>query len=161
MTYIDSEYRHFDWELFIPQKYFEPEAKAEMLDMIDYLKGAFKKIIEDIDWMDDLTKERAFDKLKTMRRFIAYPDELTKESVVTEYHAGVDVDEEDFYGNDASRNLTLILMWKRFSALVTVTITQPPFLSSAPVQTSFKYRPLLQISPVRKTDACCIWRWYI
>ena len=81
-----------------------------MLDMIDYLKGAFKKIIEDIDRMDDLTKERAFDKLKTMRRFIAYPDELTKESVVTEYHAGVDVDEEDFYGNDASRNLPLI--WK-------------------------------------------------
>ena len=85
-----------------------------MLDMIDYLKGAFKKIIEDIDWMDDLTKERAFDKLKTMRRFIAYPDELTEESVVTEYHAGVDVDEEDFYGNDASSNLTLI--WRIFNA---------------------------------------------
>ena len=73
-----------------------------MLDMIGYLKSAFTKIIEDIDWMDDLTKERAFGKLKTMRRFIAYPDELTDESVVTEYHSEVDVDEEDFYGNQAS-----------------------------------------------------------
>lgn len=99
-SFSDSSFRVVAGSMYI-QKYFEPEAKAEMLDMIDYLKGAFKKIIEDIDWMDDLTKERAFDKLKTMRRFIAYPDELTEESVVTEYHAGVDVDEEDFYGNDA------------------------------------------------------------
>ena len=83
----------------LPQKYFGPEAKAAMLDMIDYVKGAFRKILEDIDWMDDLTKERAFEKLRTMRRFIAYPEEMTQESVVTEYHSGVDVDEEDFYGN--------------------------------------------------------------
>merc|ERR1712241_1096833 len=75
------------------------EAKVAMLDMIDYLKSAFQKIVEDIDWMDELTKSRSFDKLKGMRRFIAYPDELKSESEVTDYHSSLHVDGEDFFGN--------------------------------------------------------------
>ena len=45
---------------------------AEMLDMIGYLKSAFGKILEEIDWMDPTTKSRAYDKLEAMKRFIAY-----------------------------------------------------------------------------------------
>ena len=88
--------------MIIIQKYFVPEAKVAMLDMIDYLKSAFQKIVEDIDWMDELTKSRSFDKLKGMRRFIAYPDELKSESVVTDYHSSLHVDGEDFFGNQES-----------------------------------------------------------
>ena len=83
------------------QKHFRGEAKAEMLDMISYLKSAFRKILNDIDWMDPTTKSRAFDKLEAMKRFIAYPDELTDETVVGEYHAGLVIDEDDFFGNQA------------------------------------------------------------
>ena len=78
-----------------------PEAKVEMLDMISYLKSSFKKILKDIDWMDDTTKSKAFDKLEAMKRFIAYPDELTDEAVVEGYHSGLIIDEEDFFGNQA------------------------------------------------------------
>ena len=70
--------------------------------MIDYLKSAFEKIVKDIDWMDELTKSRAFDKLKRMRSFIAYPEQLKNESVVTDYHSGLLVDAEDFFGNQES-----------------------------------------------------------
>ena len=85
------------------QKHFRGEAKAEMLDMISYLKSAFSKILNDIDWMDPTTKSRAFDKLEAMKKFIAYPDELTDEAVVEEYHAGLIIDEDDFFGNQAGQ----------------------------------------------------------
>ena len=88
----------------IAQKHFREEAKAQMLDMIGYLKSAFGKILEDIDWMDPTTKSRAYDKLEAMKRFIAYPDELTDESVVEGYHAGLVIDEDDFFGNQVSQN---------------------------------------------------------
>ena len=82
-----------------------PEAKVEMLDMISYLKSSFRKILEDVDWMDDTTRSRAFDKLEAMKRFIAYPDELTDEAVVEKYHSGLKIDEGDFYGNQAGKPL--------------------------------------------------------
>lgn len=85
------------------QKHFKGEAKVEMLDMISYLKSAFRKILNDIDWMDPTTKSRALDKLEAMKRFIAYPDELTDETVVEEYHAGLIINEDDFFGNQAGR----------------------------------------------------------
>ena len=88
----------------IVQKHFRGEAKAQMLDMIGYLKSAFGKILEDIDWMDPTTKSRAYDKLEAMKRFIAYPDELTDESVVEEYHAGLVIDEDDFFGNQVGQS---------------------------------------------------------
>ena len=88
----------------IVQKHFRGEAKAQMLDMIGYLKSAFGKILEDIDWMDPTTKSRAYDKLEAMKRFIAYPDELTDESVVEGYHAGLVINEDDFFGNQAGQN---------------------------------------------------------
>ena len=86
------------------EKYFVPEAKVEMLDMIGNLKSAFKKILEDIDWMDTNTKSQAFNKLQVMNEFIAYPDELTHEDIVAEYHSGLSINEEDFYGNKLRLN---------------------------------------------------------
>ena len=80
-------------------KHFMPEAKFEMLDMISNLKFAFKKILEDNDWMDTKTKSRALKKLQKMKKFIAYPDELTHEDVMADHHFGLFIDEDDFYGN--------------------------------------------------------------
>ena len=92
------------------QKYFVPEAKIEMLNMIDNLKSAFKKILEDIEWMDTNTKSQAFKKLKAMNYFIAYPDELTHEDKVEDFHSGLSINEEDFYGNKLQ-----LTKWNKFS----------------------------------------------
>lgn len=81
------------------QKYFVPEAKIEMLNMIGNLKSAFNKILLDIQWMDTNTKSQAFRKMKAMNHFIAYPDELTQEDIVADFHTGISINEEDFYGN--------------------------------------------------------------
>ena len=55
-------------------KYFPAEAKAQMETYISYLKQAFAKRIDGLDWMSPETKVKAQDKLSKFTVKIAYPD---------------------------------------------------------------------------------------
>ena len=97
-SYNDDSLRVVASSMYI-QRYFVPQAKIEMLDMIGNIKSAFKNTLESVDWMDKVTKGRALNKLEAMKNFIAFPDELTNEKVVAEHHSGIVIEEGDFYGN--------------------------------------------------------------
>ena len=56
------------------EKYFKPEAKARMQEMIANLIKAYEIRIKNLDWMSDTTKQKALDKLKSFNAKIAYPD---------------------------------------------------------------------------------------
>ncbi|NOZ45702.1 MAG: M13 family metallopeptidase [Chlorobi bacterium] len=56
------------------EKYFPPEAKERMIELVMNLKKALKNRIENLDWMGDLTKEKALEKLDAMKVKIGYPD---------------------------------------------------------------------------------------
>lgn len=54
--------------------YFKPEAKARMQEMIANLVKAFEIRIKNLDWMSEVTKQKALDKLHAFTPKIAYPD---------------------------------------------------------------------------------------
>lgn len=56
------------------EEYFSADAKKQMQTYIDYLLKAYKKRINDLDWMSDATKVKAQDKLSKFTVKIAYPD---------------------------------------------------------------------------------------
>jgi endothelin-converting enzyme/putative endopeptidase len=56
------------------EKYFPPEAKARMQDMVKNLRLAMQETIEGLDWMSADTKKRALEKLSTFNPKIGYPD---------------------------------------------------------------------------------------
>ncbi|WP_158912522.1 M13 family metallopeptidase, partial [Caulobacter sp. S45] len=60
-------------QLYVAQ-YFTPEAKAQMLALVNNLKGAFSARIQKLDWMTPATKQQALDKLAHFTVKIAYPD---------------------------------------------------------------------------------------
>ena len=55
-------------------KYFPPQAKTRMLELVGNLKLALGERIRNLDWMSDTTKENAQDKLAAMVVKIGYPD---------------------------------------------------------------------------------------
>jgi putative endopeptidase len=55
-------------------KYFPPEAKARMQEMVRNLRTAMGQTIEGLDWMSAETKKRALEKLATFNPKIGYPD---------------------------------------------------------------------------------------
>jgi endothelin-converting enzyme/putative endopeptidase len=56
------------------EKYFPPEAKARMQDMVKNILLAMHDTIEGADWMDAATKKKALEKLSTFNPKIGYPD---------------------------------------------------------------------------------------
>ena len=56
------------------KKYFKPEAKARMEELIGNLIKAYEIRIKNLDWMSPVTKEKALAKLHTFTPKIAYPN---------------------------------------------------------------------------------------
>ena len=56
------------------EKYFPAAAKTQMQDYISYIRKAFAKRIDGLDWMSPETKLKAQDKLSKFSVKIAYPD---------------------------------------------------------------------------------------
>ena len=56
------------------EKYFPPDAKKRMLDLVNNLKDALKSRIEKLTWMGSATKKEALAKLAKMNIKIGYPD---------------------------------------------------------------------------------------
>jgi endothelin-converting enzyme/putative endopeptidase len=56
------------------EKYFPPEAKARMQDMVKNILAAMKDTIQGLDWMSPETKQKALEKLATFNPKIGYPD---------------------------------------------------------------------------------------
>ena len=56
------------------EKYFPPEAKARMQEMVKNLRAAMGETIQGLEWMTPQTKQRALEKLSTFNPKIGYPD---------------------------------------------------------------------------------------
>ena len=56
------------------QRYFPPEAKAELQAMVDHIMSSFRKRIDVLAWMDPKTKAEAQAKLTTLYVGIGYPE---------------------------------------------------------------------------------------
>ncbi|UCH98626.1 MAG: M13 family metallopeptidase [Candidatus Aminicenantes bacterium] len=56
------------------KKYFPPESKKRMLELVSYVKKAMAIRIKNLEWMSDATKKQALAKLEKMQVKIGYPD---------------------------------------------------------------------------------------
>ncbi len=72
-------------------EHFPPDSKAQMKDLVENLRGAFKDGIDGLEWMADETKEQAQYKLKKFNPKIGYPDKW-------ETYEGLNVDADDLVG---------------------------------------------------------------
>ena len=88
---LDNQMGDLIGELYVA-KYFKPEAKARMLELVNNLQKVFEERIKNLDWMSAETKERALEKLNAFIKKIGYPDKWKDYSSIT-------IDKKDFIGN--------------------------------------------------------------
>jgi len=60
-------------KLFV-DKYFPPESRERMLELVENLRLSLKERITGLEWMSEATKVEALEKLQRMRVKIGYPD---------------------------------------------------------------------------------------
>lgn len=59
---------------FYVERYFPPEAKNKMLELVANLKSALRENISNLSWMTEETRKKAIEKLDSMKLKIGYPD---------------------------------------------------------------------------------------
>ncbi|HBE70586.1 MAG TPA: peptidase M13 [Planctomycetaceae bacterium] len=74
------------------ERHFPPEAKRRMDQLVENLKKAYAKRIEELDWMTPVTKKAALEKLSKFRTKIGYPDEWKSYSDLV-------IESDDLVGN--------------------------------------------------------------
>ena len=64
-------------------RYFKPEAKKRMVELVNNLQQAYTERINQLDWMSDSTKRKALTKLNAFTKKIGYPDKWKDYSSLT------------------------------------------------------------------------------
>ncbi|CAF4114520.1 unnamed protein product, partial [Adineta steineri] len=62
-------------------RYFDENAKAESLEMINNIRDAFIEMVKDSTWMDETSKGRAIEKALAIDEKIGYPDYLSSNNI--------------------------------------------------------------------------------
>ena len=88
---IDGTLGELVGQLYV-EKYFKQEAKDYMVKLVNNLQSTFADRIKKLDWMTDVTKEKALGKLNAFTKKIAFPDKWkTYDAVV--------INKDDYFGN--------------------------------------------------------------
>jgi putative endopeptidase len=88
---IDQSMGDLLGEMYV-SKYFTPEAKKRMLDLVNNLQQTFAERIKRLDWMSDATKQKALEKLNAFTKKIGYTDKWRD-------YTSVAIDRNDYLGN--------------------------------------------------------------
>jgi putative endopeptidase len=88
---IDGSLGDLLGQLYV-NKYFKPEAKQRMQDLVNNLQQTLANRIKNLDWMSDETKTKALEKLNAFTKKIAYPDKWRD-------YNGLVINRNDYLGN--------------------------------------------------------------
>jgi putative endopeptidase len=74
------------------EKYFPPEAKARMSELVENLKIVFRDHLQKVDWMTQPTREKALAKFARFTQKIGYPDKFRD-------YSSLEIRPDDYLGN--------------------------------------------------------------
>jgi putative endopeptidase len=74
------------------EKYFPPEARTRMQDLVENLKTVFRDHLEKVDWMTDATRAKALAKFARFTQKIGCPDKFRD-------YSPVEIKRDDYLGN--------------------------------------------------------------
>src|SRR5262249_50265760 len=74
------------------EKYFPPEARARMNDLVNNLRVVFKDHLEKLEWMSEPTRQKALAKFDRFTQKIGYPQKFRD-------YSSIDLRPDDYIGN--------------------------------------------------------------
>jgi putative endopeptidase len=73
-------------------RYYPPEARARMEEMITNIKAVMRERLETLDWMTEATRQKALAKFDRFNARIGHPEQFRT-------YANVEIKRDDFFGN--------------------------------------------------------------
>ncbi|XP_015776137.1 PREDICTED: endothelin-converting enzyme 1-like [Acropora digitifera] len=85
--------------LLFVDKAFEGESKKSAEEMIHDIRHVFLANLDKVDWMDDVTKEKAKEKAEAIRENIGYPSFLTNKTALGMMYEGFEIRKDNYFQN--------------------------------------------------------------
>lgn len=85
--------------LLFVDKAFEGESKKSAEEMIHDIRHVFLANLDKVDWMDDVTKEKAKEKAEAIRENIGYPSFLTNKTALGMMYGGFEIRKDKYFQN--------------------------------------------------------------
>lgn len=81
------------------RKYFDEESKKAAIDLVTNIREEYVKILQEVSWMDEVTRLAAIEKAKSMTSHIAFPDELIDNNKLEEYYRDLELQPDSLLKN--------------------------------------------------------------
>lgn len=75
------------------------------LEMVNGIKKEFELILNEVNWMDEETRQSALNKLRAMSTHIGYPDEIMDNSKIQKYYETLEIDENNYLSSVLNMNV--------------------------------------------------------
>ncbi|KAI1715811.1 peptidase family m13 domain-containing protein [Ditylenchus destructor] len=116
--------------------FFPEDIRTSVTDLFDYIDEAFGDMLEEVDWMDDDTRDEALDKLDAMEIHMGYVDEVFDDERIEEIYEGYDLRA----GMSYMEMIAMMDEWRAKYELEELA-QEPPFYQSAIVDINAAYYP--------------------
>uniref|UniRef100_A0A672LQY9 Endothelin converting enzyme like 1 n=1 Tax=Sinocyclocheilus grahami TaxID=75366 RepID=A0A672LQY9_SINGR len=97
---LNQANKHFGMALgaLFVQQHFSSSSRAKVQELVEDIKHSLDQRLQELDWMDEETRDAARAKLQHMMVMTGYPDFLLKPELIDEEY-GFDVNEKTYFKN--------------------------------------------------------------
>ncbi|XP_023334270.1 neprilysin-2 [Eurytemora carolleeae] len=82
------------------KEYFPESSKNIVNDMVTNIKKEFKIMLDELDWIDDITRKKAHVKVDKMTPHVGYAKEILDNNLINEFYEGLELASPDFLTNN-------------------------------------------------------------
>ncbi|XP_054266542.1 neprilysin-2-like [Macrosteles quadrilineatus] len=79
------------------KRFFDKTSRKEAFDMAEKIRQEMYKVLQEVDWMDNVTRSQALYKVLKIQDNIGYPDELLDTSKIEQHYEGLVLDGEHYF----------------------------------------------------------------
>ncbi|KAH8381748.1 hypothetical protein KR093_011645, partial [Drosophila rubida] len=87
------------------RKHFHQDSKANALEMVNNIRSVFNDILDEVNWMDEKTKQEAKEKLHSMATHIGYPDEMLDNEKLAKYFEKLEINPDKYFESFLAMNI--------------------------------------------------------
>ena len=81
------------------KKYFPLQSKDAADDMVEYIRAEFKKMLDELDWMDPITRAKAHTKVDKITPHVACPKEILNDELIDKIYSGLEMQQDSYLLN--------------------------------------------------------------
>ncbi|XP_045161647.2 neprilysin-like [Mercenaria mercenaria] len=98
VSYTEAHFGMAVGHMFVKEN-FDESSKTTVHSMIGNIRNAFNELLDELDWMDETTKELAREKANAIKEWIGYPDKILIVEKLNKLYENATIKKHEYFQN--------------------------------------------------------------